>query len=71
MRCLFLLLLAFTTLHAVKPDAPLPEGVTVANGARFVDLNSDGFDDLVFSNSERYGVFIFNDVEKKNLGWFR
>lgn len=70
MRRLFLLLVA-TTLHAAKPDAPLPEGVTVENGARFVDLNGDGFDDLVFSNSERYGVFIFNDVEKKNLGWFR
>jgi putative membrane-bound dehydrogenase-like protein len=70
MRCLFLLFAA-TTLHAAKPDAPLPEGVTVENGARFVDLNGDGFDDLVFSNSERYGVFIFNDVEKKNLGWLR
>ena len=71
MRRLLLPLLAATTLHAVKPDAPLPEGVSVENGARFVDLNGDGFDDLVFSNSERYGVFIFNDVEKKNLGWFR
>ena len=70
MRRLFLLL-TLTTLHAARPDAPLPEGVTVENGARFVDLNGDGFDDLVFSNSDRYGVFIYNDVEKKNLGWFR
>jgi putative membrane-bound dehydrogenase-like protein len=66
-----LFLLAATTLHAARPDVPLPEGVTVENGARFVDLNGDGFDDLVFSNSERYGVLIFNDVEKKNLGWLR
>lgn len=69
----FCLSLAFaaTTLHAARPDAPLPPGITVEKGARLVDLNGDGFDDLVFSNTERYGVLIFNDVEKKNLGWLR
>lgn len=66
-----ILLLAATTLHAVRPEAPLPDGVTVEKGARFVDLNADGFDDLVYSNDERYGVLIYNDVEKKNLGWLR
>lgn len=66
-----ILLLTVTTLYAAKPDAPLPEGVTLENGARFVDLNGDGFDDLVFSNSKHYGVFVFNDLEKKNLGWLR
>ncbi|MBL9143681.1 MAG: c-type cytochrome [Verrucomicrobiaceae bacterium] len=54
----------------------LPEGVTLKdskgddNGVRFIDLNGDGYDDLVFSNRERYGVYLFNSVEKKNLQWF-
>lgn len=53
----------------------LPEGVTLKdpkgndNGVRFIDLNDDGYDDLVFSNRERYGVYLFNPVEKKNLQW--
>lgn len=53
----------------------LPEGVTLNdpkgndNGVRFIDLNDDGYDDLVFSNRERYGVYLFNPVEKKNLQW--
>src|SRR5437764_342975 len=70
-----LLCLIAANHQAVRPDAPLPPGVTLQdaaghdNGVRFVDINGDGFDDIVFSNSERYGVYLFNDVEKKNLGW--
>ena len=57
------------------PEAPLPDGVTIAdaqgrdNGVRFVDLNGDGYDDIVFSNAERYGVYIYNPTEKKNVDW--
>ena len=51
------------------PEAPLPAGVEDQPGLRFVDLNGDGHEDLVFSNSERYGVYLFNDVERKGLGW--
>src|SRR6187401_1443470 len=57
------------------PEIPLPPGVTLTdvegrdNGVRFLDLNGDGHEDIVFSNGERYGVYLFNDVEKKNLGW--
>lgn len=59
-------------------DYPLPEGVTLKNsagldnGARFLDLNGDGLDDLVISNPERYGVYLFvpKEKEKKNLQWF-
>jgi putative membrane-bound dehydrogenase-like protein len=67
--------LATFNLHAKRPDAPLPPGVTLKdaaghdNGIRFVDLNGDGFDDIVFSNAEHYGVYLYNDVERKNLGW--
>lgn len=59
-----------------KPlDYPLPQGVSPKdsqgrdNGVRFIDLNSDGYDDIVFSNAERYGVYLFNPVEKKNVDW--
>ncbi len=56
-------------------DHPLPPGVTLTtdagrdNGVRFVDLNGDGHDDIVFSNAGRYGVYLFNPVEKKNVDW--
>jgi putative membrane-bound dehydrogenase-like protein len=56
-------------------DQPLPPDVTLKdpqgrdNGVRFVDLNADGYDDLVFSNTGRYGVYLFNPVEKKNVDW--
>jgi len=56
-------------LFAAKPDHPLPEGITEADAPRFVDLDGDGHDDLVFSNEKRYAVILFNAVEKKNLGW--
>lgn len=42
----------------------LPEGVMLVdargrdNGVRFVDLNEDGFDDLVFSNDDAWGVYL-------------
>ena len=50
----------------------LPEETLVADvqgrdaGLRFVDLNEDGSDDLVFSNDERYSVHVFESIEK---GW--
>lgn len=36
------------------------------SGLRFVDLDGDGDDDLVFSNEQEYGVWRFIDVE---TGW--
>ena len=58
-----------------RPAAPLPPGITLQDaqgrdhGVRFVDLNGDGFEDLVFSNPKRYAIYLFNDVERKGLGW--
>ena len=54
----------------------LPEGVSLLtadgkdNGVRFIDLNGDGHLDIVFSNAQSYGVYLFNPEEKKGLQWF-
>ena len=63
-------------LHAQPvPSHPLPPGVVLKddhgrdNGVRFVDLNGDGHDDIVFSNPRRYGIYLFNPTEKKNVDW--
>ncbi|MFQ5732767.1 MAG: PVC-type heme-binding CxxCH protein [Planctomycetaceae bacterium] len=56
----------------------LPEGTSIVAtkrkagpsypdaGLRFVDINGDGRDDIVFSNHERYGVWLFKDMKS---GW--
>ncbi len=36
------------------------------SGLRFVDINEDGRDDLVFSNHERYGIWLWKDLQ---TGW--
>ncbi len=63
---------------ALLKDHSLPEGVALKdaqgrdNGVRFIDLNADGYDDLVLSNPRTYGVYLFvpKEKEKKNLQWF-
>ena len=51
----------------------LPEGTAIVtadgldNGLRFVDLNKDGYDDVVFSNEKRFGVWLY--VPKAFLGF--
>ncbi|MEX2285786.1 MAG: PVC-type heme-binding CxxCH protein, partial [Planctomycetaceae bacterium] len=50
----------------------LPQGTpyshweSVAGGLRFVDINEDGYDDVVFSNDERYSIHLF---ESMKTGW--
>lgn len=39
------------------------------NGLRFVDLNGDGFDDIVFSNEKYFGIWLWVPTENKRLGW--
>src|SRR5205814_9597752 len=52
----------------------LPGGISTVTsdgrdaGLRFVDLDEDGHDDIVFSNAERFGVYLFNDMQ---TGWSR
>jgi putative membrane-bound dehydrogenase-like protein len=57
----------------VKLPFSLPGGLNFATaardaGLRFVDLDEDGYDDIVFSNSERFGVYLFQDMQ---AGWSR
>jgi putative membrane-bound dehydrogenase-like protein len=53
----------------------LPEGTSIVNGAgednglRFVDINGDGYDDVIFSNEAGYSVDLFIAHAKKWLGW--
>jgi putative membrane-bound dehydrogenase-like protein len=52
----------------------LPEGTSLVNvtgqdnGLRFVDLDEDGRDDVIFSNDERYSLHLFASMRE---GWSR
>ncbi len=60
-----------------KADYALPGGVTLTDdqgrdaGLRFVDLNGDGFDDILFSNPERYAIHLWSKTVRPELGWTR
>jgi len=60
-----------------KAGWTIPNGVTLVDhegrdaGLRFVDLNGDGFDDILFSNSERYAIHLWNKSVRLDLGWTR
>jgi hypothetical protein len=55
-----------------KLSYQLPDAVSIVNaagednGLRFVDINEDGFADLIFSNAERFSLHLF--VPKSFLG---
>lgn len=53
------------------PELPLPKSAD-GGGARFVDLNGDGNEDLVVSNAREYGIYLFvpKAKERVNLQWF-
>lgn len=55
--------------NALPPGISLTDAAGRDNGVRFVDLNGDGSDDIVFSNSKRYGVFLFNPKENIKYDW--
>ncbi|MDB6005147.1 MAG: hypothetical protein JWR15_2134, partial [Prosthecobacter sp.] len=57
--------------YALPDVAKLLDDQGHDNGVRFVDLNSDGHEDIVLSNTREYGVFLFVPKEraKKNLQW--
>jgi putative membrane-bound dehydrogenase-like protein len=52
----------------------LPNGARIVTsesadaGLRFVDIDEDGFDDVIFSNEAGYGLYLFESMQK---GWTR
>jgi hypothetical protein len=46
----------------------LPKGAIVLEGLRFLDLDGDGKLDIIFSNENEYGVYLFKDMKE---GWSR
>jgi len=57
-----------TTLAALlsEREAWKFRGHGLDSGFRFVDINEDGYDDVVFSNAERYSIHLF---ESMKTGW--
>ena len=59
----------------IKADFQLPEGLSILdtdgrdNGLRFLDLNGDGFDDLLFSNPRGYAIHLWTRNVQPHLGW--
>ncbi len=55
----------------------LPSGTSIAdehgrdNGLRFVDLNDDGYDDVMFSNEKAFDLHLFIATPREWLGWER
>jgi hypothetical protein len=60
-----------------KVDWTLPAGLRLADeegrdaGLRFVDLNEDGFEDILFSNADGYAIHLWNKSVQPHLGWTR
>jgi len=60
-----------------KADYTLPDGVSLVDnagkdaGLRFVDLNGDGFDDILFSNPQRIAIHLWSKDVRLDLGWTR
>jgi putative membrane-bound dehydrogenase-like protein len=63
---------------AWKPAGyPLPDGVFALDaagrdaGLRWVDLNGDGFDDVLWSNADAFAIHLWNKNVQPQLGWTR
>jgi putative membrane-bound dehydrogenase-like protein len=55
----------------VKIPWPLPPGARLSDkdgdyGLRFIDIDEDGHEDVVFSNEKEYGIYLFTGMEH---GW--
>ena len=56
-------------------DFALPKNTSIVNangednGLRFIDLNEDGHDDVIFSNEERYSLHLY--IPQLYLGFAR
>jgi putative membrane-bound dehydrogenase-like protein len=64
----------FGPRRGARPAGDLPPGARLVDdqgrdaGLRFVDLDEDGFADVVFSNDQGYGIYLYDSAAK---GWTR
>ncbi len=58
-----------------KLDYALPRGTSIVDaegrdaGLRFIDVNGDGYDDVLFSNEERFSLHLFVPKANPRLMW--
>lgn len=52
---------------SLPPDTSIVDAEGRDNGLRFVDVNEDGFDDVIFSNAKKFSLHLF--IPQAFLGW--
>jgi putative membrane-bound dehydrogenase-like protein len=61
--------------YALPPGALFVDDKGQDFGLRFVDFNEDGYDDVIYSNADSYGLYVFLPQPKENwqfeVGWTR
>jgi putative membrane-bound dehydrogenase-like protein len=61
--------------YSLPSGALFVDGSGTDAGLRFVDFNRDGYDDVIFSNAEAYGLYLFMPQPKQDwrfeVGWTR
>ncbi len=55
--------------YSLPPGTALVDAEGRDAGLRFVDLNGDGFDDVIFSGPTGFSIHLFVPVEKKGVDW--
>ncbi len=50
-------------------DFQLPSEVTATASLKFIDLNGDGFEDLIFSDKTHFHIALWSTQVKPQLGW--
>src|SRR5438552_2543664 len=57
--------------YALPSETSIVDAEGRDNGLRFVDINDDGYDDVVFSNEKEFALHLFIATPKSWLGWER